>query len=163
MIERLGDKQKPCTYCTEYGHTAWKCSKKPRKPMQSNSSFKVHCQHCDSDKHTKGSCPERPSKKDLAKVDAKTGRYPDVTLRRVGKYGERWAATRTKWHRLNKPNHQGYFQCHICRGMVLATEMELDHVISRTRAPELRFELSNLKPSHSKCNRDKGSKNIDEM
>jgi hypothetical protein len=34
MIERLTDKIKPCTYCTQYGHTAWKCPRKARMQMK---------------------------------------------------------------------------------------------------------------------------------
>ncbi|QNK82571.1 HNH endonuclease [Nakamurella sp. PAMC28650] len=36
--------------------------------------------------------------------------------------------------------------------------MSLDHIIPRSRAPHLRYDFSNLQPSHYLCNVAKGSK-----
>lgn len=81
-------------------------------------------------------------------------------MRRVGKVTKKWLKTRREWIRLNPPNHQNFYECYICRRWVHKDEMELDHIISRTRAPHLRYELSNLTPSHSACNSEKGSKEL---
>lgn len=40
--------------------------------------------------------------------------------------------------------------------------MELDHVLSRSRHPELTFDEQNLKPSCHDCNYAKGSLSLEE-
>lgn len=79
-------------------------------------------------------------------------------MRSAGKYTLKWQATRREWIRLNPPNHEGYYVCWMCGTWVLPSEMELDHIKSRTRYPELRFVLSNLAPSCHPCNEKKGSR-----
>lgn len=81
-------------------------------------------------------------------------------MRTKGKVGLQWDKTRALWKKLNPPNHQGYYVCHICNRWVAADEMELDHVRARTRRVDLRFDLSNLLPAHHDCNSQKGSKDI---
>jgi 5-methylcytosine-specific restriction endonuclease McrA len=40
-------------------------------------------------------------------------------------------------------------------------ETTLDHIKSRSRHPELRLELSNLAPCCWRCNKEKGSKELE--
>jgi 5-methylcytosine-specific restriction endonuclease McrA len=42
-------------------------------------------------------------------------------------------------------------------------ETTLDHVKSRSRHPELRYALTNLRPSCGPCNVMKGSLDLDEL
>lgn len=42
------------------------------------------------------------------------------------------------------------------------TQLTLDHKLSRSRHPELRFVLSNLVPCCMSCNTDKGSRSSEE-
>ena len=72
-------------------------------------------------------------------------------------YEKRWLATRREWVKLNPPNHQGYYICWIGRDLVHSTVFELDHIISRSRQPDLVFTLSNLAPSCHLHNAEKGS------
>jgi 5-methylcytosine-specific restriction endonuclease McrA len=81
-----------------------------------------------------------------------------LPMQRLGRVGKEWLKTRREWVRLNPPNHQGYYTCYLCGKWVPEKAMELDHVISRSRAPELRFSLNNLQASCAPCNRRKGSR-----
>lgn len=48
--------------------------------------------------------------------------------------------------------------CWMCHKWVHIDDMELDHIISRSRRPDLRYVHSNLAPSCHDCNTKKGSK-----
>ena len=78
-------------------------------------------------------------------------------MRAIGRIGKEWLKVRREWVKLHRPNHQGYYVCAICSKWVPEKGMELDHILSRSRHPELRFELTNLQPTCSPCNRKKGS------
>lgn len=77
-----------------------------------------------------------------------------------GKYTILWEQTRREWIRKNPPSHEGYYTCWLCNRHVHKDEFELDHIIARSRRPDLRFVLSNLAPSHHTCNSRRGSKEI---
>jgi 5-methylcytosine-specific restriction endonuclease McrA len=73
---------------------------------------------------------------------------------------------RQEWFRLHPPDHTGYYYCALCgKALTLLPELleagtervQLDHILSRNRNPELRFELTNLQPVCGDCNREKGS------
>ena len=109
------------------------------KPMSKN---KKHCSYCDSEEHTLFYCPTKPKS----------------AINPKGKYGQRMDMVRREWYRQNPPDHSGYYYCYLCGKAITRSQTELDHVIARSRAPELRFELNNLKPSCHDCNQEKGSK-----
>lgn len=83
-------------------------------------------------------------------------------MKQKGKYGKLWDATRRKWISENPPNHQGYYVCWICGVWVASNAFELDHVESRSRHPERRFDLTNLRPSCHSCNAEKGSGEVEQ-
>lgn len=149
-----------CKTCGSPWHSAmWH---KPRKPLIQ----KNHCTHCDKIGHTRSQCillRRHKLENDPSKVNPKTGRYNDVKpLRKAGKYTQLWGKTRAKWITANPANHQGMYQCHYCHKLIPAIEMTLDHKQSRSRHPELRYELSNLVPCCSQDNEAKGSRSHDE-
>lgn len=72
-----------------------------------------------------------------------------------------WMAYRRKWKLNNPPNDEGYYVCYLCGVWVQPSEMTLDHVIPRSRAPHLRFDDSNIKPSCWSCNTLKGSQSLE--
>jgi 5-methylcytosine-specific restriction endonuclease McrA len=78
-------------------------------------------------------------------------------MRRLGKVTKEWLKVRREWIKLHPPNHQGYYVC-FKGDWVRAEDMELDHIIPRSHRPDLRFVLSNLQPSCSRHNTQKGSK-----
>lgn len=145
-----------CSVCGSLEHSQFYCRMKPRSTFK----VKLHCTRCDSLNHTHSQCPERLTDK----INPETGRYPAVKrLRTAGKYSMRWMATKRAWHKANRPNHQGYYVCYICQKHIAEAEVTLDHIKSRSRYPELRFELTNLAPCCSGCNTLKGSKELEEI
>lgn len=77
-----------------------------------------------------------------------------------GKTTKKWIQTRRAFLHANPPNHQGYYVCYLCSKWVPAGEITVDHVIARSRAPELRFTFSNLAVCCSACNEAKGSRTL---
>jgi 5-methylcytosine-specific restriction endonuclease McrA len=106
------------------------------------SKNKKHCSFCDSEDHTVFYCPAKPKK----------------AINPRGKYAQRMEFVRAEWYRTHPPDHQGYYYCYLCGKAITKAQTELDHVLSRSRHPELRFELSNLRPSCHECNSEKGSR-----
>ena len=111
-----------------------------------------HCKACDQIGHTPFNCPRRP----------RPPLKPSKGFRKSGKYGNKWKLTRKRWLILNPPNHEGYYFCYIDGKPVSKEEVELDHVESRTRRPDLRYTLSNIRPICHYHNQDKGSLSLSE-
>lgn len=80
-------------------------------------------------------------------------------LKRIGKVTKRWIETRHEWIKANPAP----WNCYLCSKPLEIDTLTLDHVKSRSRNPELRFELSNLQPACLSCNVDKGSKDLDDL
>lgn len=76
------------------------------------------------------------------------------------KLSKLWLATRRAWF---KANEADLYICYLCGKWMLKNETTLDHIQSRSRHPELRFELSNLDTLCYPCNQRKGSLSLDEM
>lgn len=74
------------------------------------------------------------------------------------KHQKLWKKCREDWVKLNPPNHEGYYVCYLCHKWVHETELTLDHIIPRSRAPHLRYVHENLAPCCWECNTEKGSK-----
>lgn len=75
--------------------------------------------------------------------------------------------TRNEWIKANATK-DGTWECYLkisplCLGSLTIDTLTLDHVKSRSRHPELRFDLNNLKPCCSPCNTHKGSRYVEEM
>lgn len=83
------------------------------------------------------------------------------TLKSNGKYAKKWLSTKHQWYKLNPPDHAGYYYCYVCGVYLTKAEVELDHVKSRSRHPELRYDLTNIKPICHKDNIGKGSMDIE--
>ena len=73
-----------------------------------------------------------------------------------GKRTKEWLKFRKEWIKLNPPNHQNYYLCGICAKPVKADEVELDHIDNRDGSKLT--DMNNIQPSHSICNRRKGSR-----
>ena len=100
------------------------------------------CVTCGSTEHTAFYCPKKPRK----------------PLPRSGKISRQWNSTRQKWIRDNPEP----WACYICFKPLDASTLTLDHLMSRSRHPELRFDVTNLAPCCWKCNSLKGSKNFND-
>lgn len=118
------------------------------------------CKFCGEPGHTQFYCLRRARK--AIKVRKK--------LKAEGKHAVLWRQTRKEWILQNPPDADDNYFCYLC-GVAISKgkpdtpfmRMTLDHVKSRSRHPELRYELSNLKPCCWFCNRRKGSRDLDEM
>lgn len=81
-------------------------------------------------------------------------------LKASGKHHRLWQATKKRWFAKNtKP----VYRCYICGKLVDRANLTLDHVLPRGSHPELRYELSNLKPVHGFCNVIKGSRRAEDV
>lgn len=68
-----------------------------------------------------------------------------------------WLKFLQKWKRDNPPLDNGCYVCGHCGRFIIAEEVTLGHIYSRSRKPHLVFEPTNLQPEHGKCNYEKGS------
>lgn len=97
-----------------------------------------------------------------------SGRIRRKPIKRVGKVAKKWMETRQEWIKNNPPDDFGYWYCSLklmpnCLVRMQIDELTLDHAKSRSRHPELRYELSNLQPACLSCNVYKGSLEVDEL
>ena len=125
---------------------------------------KKKCKFCGdpTPKHFPYACPVNPKVDLKRKVGLK--RTP---IKKIGKTTKQWFMTRATWIRKNPPPIEGkYWECYLrihpyCPGRVDLEHLTLDHVVSRSRDPSLRFNLDNLRPACKWCNTEKGSKALD--
>lgn len=75
-------------------------------------------------------------------------------MNRIGSKGKMWIQTRKQWITQNPAP----WQCYICHKHLDKETLTLDHMLSRGRHPELRYDWDNLAPCCYQCNFDKGSK-----
>jgi len=66
------------------------------------------------------------------------------------------------WFEQNPENDEGGYNCRYCGVFLFRNQVELDHYLSRSRRPDLKYTFSNLVPSCHNCNTDKGSRSGDE-
>lgn len=126
---------------------------------------KKKCKHCGSMGHFAYTCRTNP-KKALKRSQIKRSNKP---INKVGKTTNQWFITRATWIRKNPAPIEGrYWKCYLrihpwCPVRIDIEHLTLDHVVSRSRNPSLRFNLSNLKPACMACNTLKGSRNIEQL
>ena len=120
---------------------------------------KKPCRFCGGTNHFPYACYHNPK----VKARMKKG----LTLNQKTK--KAWLQTRETWIRKNPPPIAGkYWPCYLkldprCPGKIDETRMTLDHVVSRSRDPSRRHDLSNLKPACWYCNTLKGSMSIEAL
>lgn len=119
---------------------------------------KKPCKYCGSRGHFPYMCIKNP----------KNSKNRYTNLKQNGKYAKQWALTRQTWIRNNPPDKHGYWYCYLqihewCPVKLTEKTLTLDHVVSRSRAPSLRFSADNLKPACIYCNNMKGSKSLDQV
>src|SRR5947209_7901422 len=134
-------KVKPCKYCNSTFHYPSQCFYKPQQPLKP-------CIHCNQTDHYPWQCFKNPDRK----------KQMQRKIRR-GKQNLKWFKIRRLWH---KENRRESYNCYYCGKFLLPDEVELDHFISRSRAPHLRYDLNNLVVSCHDCNTLKGSLSGDE-
>lgn len=75
-----------------------------------------------------------------------------------GKRTKEWLRVRKEWVKENPPDHAGYYICGLCALPVHYLDMEVDHVMGRKGS--LLVDKATLQPTHSICNREKGSRKV---
>jgi 5-methylcytosine-specific restriction endonuclease McrA len=131
--------KKPCKHCGLMGHWSYDCRLNPKKVLKRTAI--------------------KPSTKAIK-------RSP---INKMGKHAKQWFITRATWIRRNPPPIRNqYWECYLqihewCPRLVDVHTLTLDHVISRTRDPSLRYTQSNLRPACGYCNDLKGSRSLDEV
>ena len=119
---------------------------------------KKPCKTCNSMGHFTYNCFRNPRKA-----------IQRTSIKQQGKYAKQWALTRKTWIKRNPPPIAGrYWECYLrihpwCPVRIDVRHMTLDHVISRSRAPGLRFNRDNLRPACYYCNNEKGSRSLDQV
>lgn len=111
------------------------------------------CKYCGKDNHTSLMCFQKPRRR-IKPISSKTASKEQQTKR--------------EWFELNPPNEKGLWFCYLgispmCPGWLTRSTITLEHVKSKARHPELKFEVTNLKPACSFCNEIKGSRDVDEL
>lgn len=76
--------------------------------------------------------------------------------------------TKTAWFKANPPDENGEWECYLkiskdCLGKLNYRTLNREHVVSKVRAPELRFDINNIKPACQPCNKLKGSLSIKDL
>jgi len=117
------------------------------------------CKQCGSDRHTAFSCPRR----------ARSGMKRRSGYLKPGKQAALWSETRAEWIKEHPLGKHEYYICYICwivdpehASVFTETNVMLDHVKSRARHPELRTDLTNLRPICAHHNKEKGSLDLNE-
>lgn len=110
------------------------------------------CKYCGGTNHTAFGCYLKRS----------------ARLRKESKKSmEKRLAVREQWFELNPPDKNGYWYCYLqivpnCEKRLTKSTLQLEHVKSRARHPELKYEVKNLRPACAPCNHMKGSLNYDD-
>lgn len=79
---------------------------------------------------------------------------PRKPLKRVGPVTKKWIAHRQQWIEA----HPGPYTCYLCGVVLTVNTLTLDHVLPRSRRPDLRLDDTNIQPCCYYCNHQKGSK-----
>lgn len=135
---------------------------------------KKPCKHCGLMGHFSYACYQNPKRAIKAlKRSAAIKRTPlkrsSKPINKIGKTTKQWYITRATWIRKNPPPIEGkYWECYLhihpwCPGRIDVAHLTLDHVVSRSRDPSLRFNLDNLKPACMACNEMKGSRSLEQV
>lgn len=76
-------------------------------------------------------------------------------------------ATSTAWFKLNPPDEFGRWECYLqisdrCPRWVTIETLNIEHVLSKARRPDLKHDLNNLRPACGYCNELKQSLSAEE-
>lgn len=119
---------------------------------------KKPCKFCGGSGHFSYLCRYNPKNKDR--------QY--TSIKKTGKYAKQWTITRKTWIRNNPPDQYGNWYCYLqihpwCPLKLDARTLTLDHVESRSHAPDKRFKADNLRPACIYCNNMKGSRKLEQV
>ena len=119
---------------------------------------KKPCKFCGGMGHFSYMCRDNPKNS-----------WSNRSIKQNGKYAKQWMVTRATWIDRNPPPIEGkYWICYLqihewCPVKLTEKTLTLDHIVSRSRDPSLRFAADNLKPACGYCNNEKGSRSLEEV
>lgn len=93
---------------------------------------------------------------DLSKP-VKKPKTPPKPIKKSGTIHKKWMKYRRQWKKDNPPDDNGYHYCYICGTPLKPGQITLDHVIPRSRRPDLIFDDTNIRVACWNCNIGKGS------
>lgn len=116
------------------------------------------CAECQSLYHSKGYHKPRTA--------LRTARKP--MKRESDKTKSKRQATALQWDKLNPPDENGEWTCYLqispdCPIKLTKQTLVREHYYSKTRRPDLKYEVSNIRPACDPCNSVKLSRNGDEF
>lgn len=122
---------------------------------------KKPCKFCKQTTHFSYRCYANPKVAMRRKYGMK--RTP---IKKMGKHAKQWFITRATWIRKNPPDRDGYWYCYLqihewCPVKLTISTLTLDHVVSRSSDPKLRYNQDNLRPACTYCNDAKGSRSLE--
>lgn len=84
------------------------------------------------------------------------------------KTDQRWIDTKVGWFEQNPPDKDGYWDCYLqiaesCQRRVDRRTLNLEHAKSKARRPDLRYDITNIRPACRPCNKLKGSENLEDI
>lgn len=118
------------------------------------------CSFCNATGHTAFTCRKKPNKPlRAARTPMRLESVKAKTKRRI---------TYKKWLEVNPPDTDGYWTCYLqistlCLGRVNQSTLTLEHVQPKVKAPELKYDITNIRASCSFCNKLKGSRTLSQL
>lgn len=133
-----------CKYCGAVGrHYSYQC---PNNPDNA-------CKYCGSPYHKSIQCFEKPRK--------------PIRKESIVSLSKRTQTSR-EWFKQNPPDERGRWFCYLrispdCPHVLTRSTIQLEHVRSKVRRPDLKYDIDNLKPSCHSCNRQKASRSVEDL
>ena len=128
----------------------------------------MKCSKCNSPYHTAFLCRQWGGKGKAGKdpVD-KLKMYKPLRNESKKSHSKRMS-TRRVWFENNPPDENGQWECYLqissmCPKKLSKNLLTLEHVESKVRHPERKYDVENLKPADGFCNRLKGSRSLEEL
>ena len=124
------------------------------------------CYKCGSDSHTSFMCRHWGGKGGKDPVD-KLKLYKPLRNESKKSHSKRMS-TRRVWYENNPPDKDGFWCCYLnisslCIRKLTRDTLTLEHVESKVRHPELKYDVSNIRPACPACNRLKGSRSLAQL
>lgn len=135
--------QKPCKNCGSNKHLAWRCPHRVGNP----------CSYCGKTDHDSLACFDKP-RVPMGFESSKTHKQR--------------LATKKEWRELNPPDEYGNWYCYLqispnCPKILTAETLTQEHVMPKVKAPERRFDVTNIAPACNFCNTLKGSRTLEKL
>ncbi len=116
------------------------------------------CKWCKSTEHTQFLCRQKP------RTPIKRSSKPIAQESKKARAKRRKAAA--IWFEQNPPDENGEWTCYLqisygCFKQLTRNTLSLEHVKPKVKAPELKYEPSNIRPSCPPCNKLKGSQTLE--